>query len=96
MIVRRIGVWSAARIYGAMTACIGLLFGGIVALASMLGAGFAGPEDGPAWLAGLLGIGAVIVLPIAYGVMGLIGGALGALLYNLFAAMVGGVEVDVS
>ena len=96
MVVRSVGVWSAARLYGAMTATMGLFFGGILALASMLGAGMGGSEDVPPWLAGVFGAGAVIILPICYGVMGLIGGAIGAILYNLFASIVGGVEVDVS
>jgi hypothetical protein len=30
-----------------------------------------------------------------YGVMGLIGGALGAVLYNVFAGMVGGVDLEI-
>ena len=30
-----------------------------------------------------------------YGIIGFIGGAIGALLYNLFAGMVGGVEIEV-
>lgn len=38
----------------------------------------------------------MIALPILYGVMGLIGGAIGALLYNAFAALVGGVELDMA
>ena len=96
MIVRKIGVWSAARLYGAVTATMGLFFGVILALFSMVGAGLAGPDQGPAWLGGLFGVGAVIILPIFYGVMGVIGGAIGAFLYNLFAGMVGGVEIDVS
>ena len=36
-----------------------------------------------------------VALPIFYGVMGLLAGALGAVLYNVFAGMVGGVAIDV-
>ena len=94
MIVKRVGVASVAKIYGAITAAFGLLFGLLFALASLIGAGFAdsGPE---AFIGPLCGVGAIIALPIMYGVMGLIGGAIGALLYNAFAALVGGVELDV-
>jgi hypothetical protein len=96
MIVRSIGVWSAARLYGALTAAMGLIFGVIVALVSTLGAGLAAVEDGPVWMSGMFGVGAIIILPIFYGVMGLVGGAITAVLYNIFANIVGGVEMDVS
>ena len=36
----------------------------------------------------LMGVGAVIALPILYGVMGFVIGAIGAALYNFFAGMV--------
>jgi hypothetical protein len=37
-----------------------------------------------------------IMMPVMYGVMGLIGGAVGAALYNLVAGWVGGIEVEIS
>ena len=101
MVVRRIGVWSAARLYGGLCAVMGLIFGAIIALASMVGAGFAGmaADSGsgamPPMLGALFGIGAVIFLPIMYGVMGVVVGALTAALYNLFAGMFGGIELDI-
>ena len=48
----------------------------------------------PAWLGPVFGVGAIVVLPIIYGVLGLIGGAIAAALYNLFSGMVGGIELD--
>jgi hypothetical protein len=97
MIVRRIGPWSVGRVYGAMLAAMGLIFGGCFALLSLVGVGLASHNDPniPGWLATALGLGAVIVLPVFYGVMGLVMGALMAALYNLFAGMVGGVDLDV-
>jgi hypothetical protein len=50
----------------------------------------------PAGMAAAFGVGAVVILPIMYGVFGVLGGAVGAALYNVFAGMVGGVEVDMS
>ena len=99
MIIRRVGVWSAARLYGGICAVMGLVFGAIFALASMLG-GMAGAmsEPGSGFASGGLGIlfgaGAIILLPLFYGVLGLIGGAIGAALYNLFAGMFGGIELE--
>ncbi len=43
----------------------------------------------------ILGVGAVVIFPILYGVMGFIVTLVGAWLYNLAAGMVGGVELDV-
>ena len=97
MIVRRVGVWSVARMYATMAATMGLLLGLLFACLSLVGAGFASQNpELPAGMAAAFGVGAVIILPIMYGVFGLIGGAIGAALYNLFAGMVGGVEVDIS
>ena len=97
MVINRIGVWSVARVYGAMLAAMGFLFGAFVALFSLVGVGLAGSgSEVPSWVGAMLGVGAVIVLPIFYGVMGIVMGAISAALYNLFAGMVGGISVDVS
>lgn len=94
MIVKRVGVASVAKIYGAISGAFGLVAGLFLALASVVGAGLADSRDA-SFLAPLLGVGAVIALPVFYGVLGLVAGAIGAALYNLFAGMVGGVEIDV-
>lgn len=94
MVITRVGVWSAAKLYAAIMAAMGLLIGLMFAAMSIVGA-VSGMEDGGGMLAGLFGVGAIVIAPIFYGVMGLIGGAIGALLYNLFAGVVGGLEVDV-
>lgn len=94
MIVRRVGVASVAKIYGAISGAFGLVAGLFLALASVVGAGLADSGDA-SFLGPLLGVGAVIALPVFYGVLGFVAGAAGAALYNLFAGMVGGVEIDV-
>jgi hypothetical protein len=43
----------------------------------------------------IFGVGAVVIMPILYGIMGAIGGAIGAILYNVFAGMVGGVALNI-
>lgn len=93
MIIKRFGVGSVAKMYGAMMAAMGLLIGIIIAIASTVGAGFS--DDASSGVFGMaMGAGALIALPIVYGCMGLVVGALGALFYNLFAGMVGGLKVD--
>jgi hypothetical protein len=98
MIIRRFGVWSVARLYGSLLAAMGLLFGAIIALASMIGgASGAFGQDSPASagpMAAIFGVGAIIALPIFYGVLGVVMGAITAGLYNLFAGMLGGIEVE--
>jgi hypothetical protein len=95
MVIRRIGVWSLARIYGVISATIGLLIGLFLALFSLAGAGLANDPDGPAWLMPIFGVGAIVVLPLFYGVMGVVSGAISAAIYNLFAGMVGGISIEV-
>ena len=98
MVIRRFGVWSVAKLYGALLAAMGLLIGGVIAMASMIG-GAAGAfgADGPANagpMAMMFGVGAVIFLPIFYGVLGVVMGAISAGLYNLIAGLIGGIELE--
>jgi len=87
-----------ARLYGALCAAMGLLVGGIVALVSLVGgaAGAFGQESGMTSgpLAMLFGVGAIVALPLFYGVLGVVVGSIGAALYNLFAGMFGGIQLD--
>lgn len=97
MIIRRVGVWSVSRMYGAMSAVFGLIAGLLVACFALIGAGVANQNpDVPSFLGPLFGVGAVIFLPIFYGVLGLVAGAIGGAIYNVFAGMVGGIEIDVA
>lgn len=93
MIVKRVGVWSAARLYAAIMAAFGLLVGIPFALFSLVGAGLA--PEARSWMGPAFGIGAIVFLPVFYGVMGLVIGAVSAVLYNFFAGVVGGLSVDV-
>ena len=100
MRLNRIGVGSAAKISGALYGAMGLIFGGIFAIFALVGAGFAGmaAEQGeavPAFMGPLFGVGAIVLFPLFYGVMGVVTGAVGAALYNLFARMVGGLELEI-
>ncbi len=98
MVLKRIGVGSAAKVTGAVYAALGLIFGAIFACIAMVGIGAAsalsaGNEASP-FLGAFFGVGAIVILPIMYGVIGVIGGAIGAWVYNLVAGMTGGLEID--
>jgi hypothetical protein len=97
MVIRRIGVGSAAKVFGTMYALWGAVFGVIVALIAMAGAGLGAGGDGdmPGWLVPFFGVGAIILLPLFYGVMGAIFGALTAAIYNVIAGISGGLRLDV-
>ena len=54
-----------------------------------------GARDGSSGIIGLMfGVGAIVFLPIFYGIMGLVGGLLAAIFYNLAAKMMGGIQID--
>jgi len=96
MVVRRMGVWSVAKLYSVMAGTFGLLIGAIIACVSLVGGTLARSDSSTsAFPAAFLGVGAIIIAPIFYAVIGLISGAIGAALYNLFAGIVGGVEMEV-
>jgi hypothetical protein len=97
MTITRVGPLSCAKVAGLLYVVIGLIAGGLVSLVSMAG-GFAAaassPSDDAGVFAALFGVGAIIILPIFYGVLGFIGTLIMASLFNVAASMVGGVEVD--
>ena len=64
-------------------------------MATLIGSG-SNASSGPfAGFGGVLfGVGAIVLLPIFYGLIGLVGGAIAAALYNLTARLIGGLELD--
>ena len=96
MVIRKVGIGSVVKIAGVLYALLGLVAGFFIALFAMLGLGLAAANnDAPAWFGPFFGVGAIIVLPIFYGVMGAIGGAIMGALYNVVAGITGGLEVEV-
>jgi len=91
--IKRIDLLSVAKLLGAFYALLGLIVGGFLSIIAIVG-GVAGGGD--AALGGIAGgIGAIILMPLFYGVMGFIGGAIAALFYNLVASVVGGVVLEI-
>jgi hypothetical protein len=103
MIVRRVGVFSIAKIQGLLMFVIGLIIGvlygltvmifGAAIVASMQRGGSANPALGgvSTIVAGLV---IMIAFPIFYGIMGFVGGAIGGLIYNIAAGVVGGIKLE--
>jgi len=98
--VKRIGPGSAFKIGLVVYTIFGLVVGVFMALFSMmigsLGSLAGNAAPGARMLGFGLGLSSIIIVPIMYGIIGGIGGAIGALLYNLAAGWVGGIEVDIS
>ena len=90
-IVKSVGVMSVAKIMGLIYGCLGLIFMPFFLIMGLVGS-MAGQQKSP--FAGILGIFLAVLLPVLYGTMGFISGAIGALLYNLFARLVGGFELE--
>jgi len=89
---------SAAKISGVVGVVLGLLIGACVSLIGMVAGGIASavpdaPEGG-AFVGLLFGAGAIIVLPIMYGVIMFVVGLVYAAIFNLASKWVGGLEVD--
>jgi len=96
--VRRVGVFSLAKIMGVLYALLGLIFGALATCFSLVGAMAAMPQlsegSGDQLFGLLFGVGAIIFLPLFYGLMGFISGLLMAFLYNLVAGWIGGIELE--
>jgi hypothetical protein len=99
--IKKLGVMSVAKMYAAMACVISLLisipYGLFIIVFSLIGA--AGARGDAGFLVGgggiVVGILVMIGLPIMYTIMAFIGGCIAALIYNLFAGFVGGIEIEV-
>lgn len=101
MILQRIGVLSGAKVFGALYAGMGLIVGCIFSLIAMVQGAILGAASSELGEMGgvfgmLFGVGAIILFPIFYGVMGFLVGALGAFIYNLVSGFVGGLELTMA
>jgi len=91
-VVKSVGVLSVAKIMGLIYACLGLIFIPFFLLIGLAGT-LAGKQEAP--FAGMIGLVLAFLMPIFYGVLGFLMGAIGAALYNLFAKWIGGIEFQV-
>jgi hypothetical protein len=95
-IIKSVGVLSVAKILGLIYGCLGLIFAPFLLMMGLMGSALGQQQNSP--LAGAFGvgfgIGLAILAPLLYGAMGFVMGAIGALLYNLFAKWVGGFELE--
>ena len=101
MTIRRFSVFSVAKIQGLLGFVIGLLIGVLYGLFFMVFGAFMSslaPRGDSQAMGGagsiVIGLLIMIAVPVFYGILGFIGGAIGALVYNLAAGVVGGVRFE--
>ena len=83
--IRRFSVGQSAKFLGVLYLLMGLLFIPFFLLMETFA-----PEG-----TGGFGTLFAVAMPLMYGVLGVIGGAIGAALYNLVAGWIGGLEVEI-
>src|SRR5215207_1918696 len=97
--IRRMGVFSCAKIYSITLAAMGLIIGIIYGLIFMVVGGAmmagGGRDSGAAGASSLvIGLVMMIAIPVFYGIIGFVGGLIGGLVYNVAAGVVGGLELE--
>ncbi len=98
--INKMGILSVAKIYALIMLVVSLIISipyGLFVMffgAAMMSAGGEGGilGGGGGIIAGLL---LMIGIPIFYGAFGFVFGAIGALIYNIFAGIAGGIEIEV-
>lgn len=99
--INKFGIFSVAKMYALIMFVVSLLiavpYGLIIIVISLMGSSSLRGDE--AWLMGgggiIAGIAIMIVLPILYAIIGFIAGVIGSLIYNIFARIVGGIEIEV-
>jgi hypothetical protein len=94
-VLKRISPASAFKVGLVVYGIVGLVLGILCSLIAAAGVTFA-PHSRMPFFMGRVGVFAVIVCPIIYGIIGGVGAVIGAAIYNLAAGWVGGLEVDIS
>jgi hypothetical protein len=98
--VKKIGILSFAKLHTILGALIGLIlgilysFGGLL-IDTLVTIGWITSQETPGLSYGtVLAFGALIGMPIIFAAFGFIVGLIGALIYNLFARLFGGMEIN--
>ncbi len=98
MTIKRIGVFSLAKLQGVILAVLGLVIGIPLGLIMMIFGAALMTQGGEAAAGGGVGLGLglfyMIMLPVMYGVMGFVFGAITALVYNVASGFIGGLEFE--
>ncbi|MGB1251222.1 MAG: hypothetical protein ACPG8W_11445 [Candidatus Promineifilaceae bacterium] len=91
--VKSVGVVSFAKVAAVIYGLIGVLYGGLFFLTSLIGASFA-EELGMGGFGILGGLAALVLIPLLFAFIGFIGGLIGGFLYNIALKFAGGLEIE--
>jgi cell division protein FtsX len=97
MVIKRVNPVSAAKIGGVLYGLLGLVIGACVSVVALLFSGAmaaASDQSGSSMFGMLFGAGAIIIMPIFYGVIGFVMTLISAALYNIASKITGGVEIE--
>jgi hypothetical protein len=93
-ILKHISPASAFKVGAIAYGVLGFLLGALCTAVAVAGVHVA--HHGPMLIASRVGVFAIMLCPIIYGIMGGIAAAIAALIYNLAATWVGGIEVEIA
>ena len=94
MVIKRVGPVSCAKVSALLYALMGLILGAIFSLIALVG-GAIGATQGSGAMGAIMGVGAIVLLPIVYAFIGFVCTLIAAALYNLAAGIMGGIEIEV-
>jgi hypothetical protein len=97
--IKRVGVFSCAKIYAITLAAFGIIIGVIYGLLFMIVGGAmmagGGRDSGAAGASSLvIGLIMMVAIPVLYGIIGFIAGIIGGVVYNVASGVVGGLELE--
>jgi Transmembrane domain of unknown function (DUF3566) len=98
--VKRVGVFSYAKITAVTNTAFGVIIGVIYGLIFMAvgGALMAGGGHGSSGAGAssfVIGLIMMVAIPVISGIFGFIAGAIGAFIYNVASGFVGGIELEI-
>ncbi len=89
--IKKVGMFSFAKLYAVMLALSGFFVGLVFAFSSLYSKNMTGESIGRF---GGLGLLAILVIPLIYALLGFVVGAFGAVVFNVVSRIIGGLEVE--
>ena len=94
-LIKRVAPVSAFKVGLVVYGCLGLIIGAFCTLFAIFGSPYLSQAQLP-MMGRFVGLFAILICPVVYGIIGGIAALIGALLFNLAASWLGGLEVDIT